>query len=157
MPQVQGPALSAWLSVDLWPVGCCAGSALQSPLCSPAVSPQSCSLKICTSTIWGSKDNSLCPVHSTHLRISGTEGRDRWKNPGERPSFPQPPSGSESMDSSIHFHLASLKVVAQCGLLKFLHILNLFLISLPLAPHPLSSKSKFKANYFKPKTFIFCK
>ena len=95
------------------------GSALRSPPCLPAVSPQSCSLMACSSTVWGSKDSALCPVHSAHLRISGTEGRGRWKNPGGsgRPSFSHPPSTSDC-EQQYPLPFSIVQIVAQRGLAK---------------------------------------
>lgn len=155
MPQVQGPALSAWLSADLWPVGCCAGvSTAVTSVLACCVSPELFSQNL--------------QQHSMRLQrqffvpcaLNTSKNFGNWrKRQGEKSR-----RGTFLLSASQHFWLCEQqypvplsisKVVAQCGLLKLLHILNLFLISLPMAPHPLSSKSKFKANDFKPKALFF--
>lgn len=112
------------------------GSVLHSPLCLPAVSPQNCSVKARSSTVWGSKGSSLCPVRSRHLRISAAEGRGRWKKLVMETYLPLPSQYFWKGEQQYLLPLSIIQIAAQCGLLKVLFILNLFLISLPLAPQP---------------------
>lgn len=153
MPQVQGPALSVWLCTS---VGC-------GLLCWVSTAVTSV-LACCVSPELFSQD---LQQHSVRLQrqffvpctLNTSKNFRNWRKGQVEKSRRETllPSASQQFwqcEQQYPLPLSVSKVVAQCGLLKFLHILSLSLISPPLAPHPLSSKSKFKANYFKPKLHL---
>lgn len=99
----------------------------------------------------------LCALYTQHIWEFQEVKKGQVEKSRRETFFPSASQHFWQHEQQYPLPLSISKVGPQCGLLKFLHILNLSLISLPLPPHLLSSKSKFKANYFKPKAFIFYK